>query len=96
MARPAPTIILTAERTTDELEILVSEGYWTVGYMGSPVSLRQRMWTQSGEKFKYPRTGFNNRAHCERLAERLNKLYNTDAFECITLIDNNMDWDQNP
>ena len=96
MARPSAELILTAANGDSELDILVSEGYWTIGYLGQPVSLRQRIWTQEGEKMKYPRTGFNNRAHCERLAVRLNKLFETDAFECITLIDNEMDWDQNP
>ena len=96
MARPEPTIILSTENGDTELDILVSDGYWTVAYLGQPVGLRQRFWSQQGLKMKYPRTGFNNRAHCERLADRLNKLFDTDGFSCLELINNNMDWDQNP
>lgn len=96
MARPSAELILTAENGDSELDILVSEGYWTIAYYGQPVSLRQRFWSQQGEKMKYPRTGFNNRAHCERLADRLNELFETDGFSCLALIDNNTDWDQNP
>ena len=92
MARPAPEVIVTTQTGDCELDILESAGYWVIGYMGNPVSIRQRSWTETGERMKYPRTGFNNRAHCERLAERLNKLYATEAFECLTLIDTEQEW----
>ena len=92
MARPAPDVLFTAQEDDSELDILDSPGYWCIGLQGQPVSLRRRIWTNQGEIMKYPRTGFNNRAHCERLADRLNLLYGTDQFSCLTLIEPIKEW----
>jgi len=85
MARPSAETITSKELDYYTLDIMASEGYWLIAYKGLPVSLRQRFFTETGIKMKYPRTGFNNRAHCENLARRLNKEFNTKDFACIEI-----------
>jgi len=80
MARPSAEIIASAELADYTLDVLESERYWVITYQGRPVSLRHRFFTSEGIKMKYPRTGFNNQAHCERLAERLNDHFDTEDF----------------
>ena len=87
MARPPARTIISSQRGDEELDILESEGYWCIAYQGDPIGLRQRIWTPRGEIMKYPRTGFNNKAHCERLAAKLNAEFETEDFTCLTLIE---------
>ena len=46
---------------------------WVLEYKNRPVAIRTEYLTEDGYKYKYPRTGFNNQAHAERLALQLNK-----------------------
>jgi hypothetical protein len=87
MARPGPEIILSVP-TEDggSLEVMNSQGVWVLAYRGIPCALRERYWAADGEHVKYPRTGYNNRAHCERLAEKLNDQFNTDQFSCLEVV----------
>jgi len=85
MARPSALTIVSKELDYYTLDILESEGFWTICYRGQPVGLRQRYFNVEGVQFKYPRTGFNNQAHCERLAERLNKQFKCKDFTCRLL-----------
>lgn len=87
MARPAAETIIS--RQTEDggtEEILASHGVWVLAYRGLPCALREKYWAADGEHVKYPRTGYNNRAHCERLAERLNRDFNTDQFSCLEVV----------
>lgn len=86
MARPAPRVIDSVELEYYTLDILESEGYWTVFYQGEPVALRQKYYTSEGMKMKYPRNGFNNQAHCENLANKLNEHFNCLDFTCEQLV----------
>jgi len=85
MARPTAETIVSTELEHYVLDILESDGYWTICYRGQPVSIRHRFYTAEGIRMKYPRTGFNNQAHCERLAGRLNAHFNCDDFSCREL-----------
>lgn len=87
MARPAPEII-TSQPTEDggRIEILNSQGVWVLSYRGIPCAVKERYWLSDGEHIKYPRTGFNNRAHCQRLADKLNDTFNTDQFGCLEVV----------
>jgi hypothetical protein len=85
MVRPTAETIRSVDMDDFVLDILECEGYWTITYQGRPVSLRKNVYYEDGIKMKYPRTGFNNRAHCERLAQRLNTMFNSTEFKCVEL-----------
>ena len=87
MARPKPEII-TQHPTEDggSIEILRSQGVWVLAYQGIPCAVKERYWLGDGEHIKYPRTGFNNQAHCQRLAEKLNDQFNTTNFSCLEVV----------
>jgi hypothetical protein len=82
MARPSAETVISKELDYYHMDIMESEGYWIITYQNKPVGLRHRFYTIEGVKMKYPRTGFNNQAHCVRLAARLNKHFGTDEFDC--------------
>ena len=86
MGRPSATTIL---KQTDELgrvlEILEADKAYILTYDGKPTALRQTEHFHDLLRIRYPRTGFNNRAHAVRLANRLNKLFNTDLFSVSEL-----------
>lgn len=88
MARPGPEIILSVP--TDDaggvMEILESQGVWVLTHAGRPVALREKFYEIDGLHVKYPRTGYNNEAHCVRLAEKLNKQFNTKDFSCLEVV----------
>ena len=87
MARPGPEIIL--QKDTDDqgsLEILHSHGVWVLAYNNTPCAIKERYYAADGEHVKYPRTGYNNEAHCQRLADRMNKEFNTDKFTCMEVV----------
>lgn len=81
MARTSKPILL---KHVDEYgkitEILAAETAFTLTYAGKPVALRETEHLVENTRIRYPRTGFNNLAHCKRLATRLNKIFNTDLF----------------
>ena len=91
MTRPSAPVLL--EREFDSLgyakhkiEILGSEGFWILEYQNKPCALRTEYATGEGYKFKYPRTGFNNLAHCQRLADQLNEEFETVDFSVRRLV----------
>lgn len=87
MARPAPEILLNKEYGDgDSLEILHSQGIWILTYKNIPCAVRERYYAADGEHVKYPRTGYNNEAHCHRLATKLNKEFNTKDFGCLEVV----------
>jgi hypothetical protein len=86
MARPKPTIHLTKDTGTMTYDVLNSQGVWALFYQGSPVSYRQHWTTVDGLKFKYPRTCFNNPGHCQRLADKLNRMFKCQDFTCHELL----------
>ena len=87
MSRPPAETIMGKDCDDFYLDILESAGYWTIAYKGRPISIRKTIFLTDKQIMKYPRTGFNNRAHCELLAERLNKQFKTKEFTCLTLVE---------
>jgi hypothetical protein len=88
MARPSAECIQTAQAAQDmEVDILQSTGYWCLAYKGQPVQIRQRNYQSGVLVMKYPRTGFNNKAHCVNMAFKMNMLFDTQDFSCLTLLD---------
>lgn len=85
MTRPSAPVLL--EQPVDNLsharckiEILAGQGMWVLEYKNQPVAIRTEYLTDNGYKYKYPRTGFNNQAHAERLALQLNRDFDTHEF----------------
>ena len=87
MARPSAVILLNKDLPdSGSLEVLHSQGVWVLAYKGVPCAVKERYYAADGEHIKYPRTGFNNQAHCERLAEKMNKMFNTTNFTCMEVV----------
>jgi hypothetical protein len=87
MARPGAEILLSQEVDTHlTMQIMDSNGVWVLTYNGKPCAVRELYYLPSGERAKYPRTGFNNLAHCQRLAEKFNGMFNTDKFACLEVV----------
>lgn len=81
MSRPEPIVHLYRETSPGlRREIVSGEGFWFITYKGLPVNVRDEHWNSTGRRFKYRRTGFANRAHALRLAERLNQEFATEDF----------------
>ena len=80
MARPSAQVLLSDTHDTGIDEILLAQGLWVVCYNTMPIAIRQQRWGRQGCKFKYPRTMFANPAHAYKLADELNRQFNTDKF----------------
>lgn len=86
MGRPsAATLLKQVDELGRVLEILEADKAYILTYDGKPTALRQTEHFHDLLRIRYPRTGFNNRAHAVRLANRLNKLFNTDLFSVSEL-----------
>ena len=87
MARPGAEILLSVDTEDNgSMEVLHSRGVWVLAYAGVPCALKERYYAADGEHIKYPRTGFNNHAHCERLAEKMNNMFKTNKFTCMEVV----------
>jgi hypothetical protein len=87
MARPAAEVLLVKEYGDGEsTEVLHSQGVWVLAYKGIPCALKERYYAADGEHIKYPRTGYNNEAHCVRLAEKMNKMFDSKHFSCMEVV----------
>ena len=84
MARPnPPTVLKTTDDSGRVYEILASEKSYTLAYDGKPVAVRTTDYLVDTTLIRYPRTGFNNRAHAVRLAEKLNSRFKTQLFSVL-------------
>lgn len=87
MARPAPTVIMSAGSETGfTTEILKGKGIWTLTYNGEPVQLREQFFDETGMRYHYPRCTYNNPAHCYNLAKKMNEQFGTTEFRCQKFI----------
>lgn len=82
MARPKPSVLLEAlnQRTYKAEQVLEAEAIYSVFYKGKPINLRTLNTLVSYPGPKYKKVSFSNKAHCVRLAERLNKMFGVDDF----------------
>ena len=80
MARTAPEIIFDYQRGEVVIEVLEKPNVYFVTYKGKPIGLRHTYYKTEGIVLKYPKTAFNELAHCQRLADKLNTQFNCADF----------------
>jgi hypothetical protein len=82
MSRPKPDILLEAvnKQNYKAEQVLCADAIYSVFYQGRPINLRTLNVLVSYPGPKYKKVSFSNRAHCTRLADRLNKIFKTTDF----------------
>ena len=80
MARPKPDILIENQDNGLLVQILKAKHIYAVYYQENPINLRTiNKLGRSG--LKYKKVSFSNSGHAHNLAERLNKLFDTNDFE---------------
>tara|TARA_R110000868_G_scaffold43358_2_gene145937 strand:+ start:455 stop:715 length:261 start_codon:yes stop_codon:yes gene_type:complete len=80
MSRPSNPVILTEDDDNYVIDILEVPGTWILLHDNKSIGIRQTYYTRRGATVKYPRIGFNNPAHAYKLADKMNKRFNTTLF----------------
>jgi hypothetical protein len=81
MSRPNPKVIKTQMigRTHNRIEVYQADAFYVVTYQGRPINVCQYN-IYSGAGKKYPKNGSPNIAQTRRLADRLNRIFDTTDF----------------
>lgn len=87
MARPKPTIILehTDSQTYRSEQVLQAEAIYAVFFQGKPINLRSLNSLVNYPGPKYKKVSFSNPGHAFNLAERLNKIFQSNEFKVVKL-----------
>jgi hypothetical protein len=87
MSRPKPTIVLevTNKKNYKTEQVLEAEAIWAVFYKEKPVNLKTTSLVAQQVGPKYKKVSFSNSGHAFNLAEKLNKLFNTQDFSVYKL-----------
>ena len=87
MSRPKPTILLEAvhKDTYKAEQILKAEAIYSVFYKNSAINFRTLNKLISYPGPKYKKVSFSNSGHAFNLAEKLNKIFQTDEFTVVKL-----------
>jgi hypothetical protein len=80
MARPRAPIVLTLTDDSGEIIIMTARAVWIVEYKNKPISATRTTWGITASSTKYTRTNFSNPAHAYKLADKLNKMFDTEEF----------------
>lgn len=85
MARPNPTVIYHNENEQGRvLEVCAGDCVYAVLYQGQPIQVRQRQHMDIAyPSWKYAKSLYVNSAHAFNLADRLNRMFNTDQFTVV-------------
>jgi len=87
MSRPKPEILLESinKQTYKAEQILSADAIFSVFHDGKPINLRVLNKLVSYPGPKYKKVSFSNSGHAFNLAERMNKLFDTDNFQVFKL-----------
>lgn len=87
MSRPKPTVILeiTNKKTYKTEQVLEADAIWAVFYQGKPINLKTSSIVAQQLGPKYKKVSFSNSGHAINLAEKLNKMFNTQDFAVYKL-----------
>jgi hypothetical protein len=88
MSRPKPKILLelTNKKTYKTEQVLDAEAIWAVFYQDKPINLKTSSIVAQEIGPKYKKVSFSNAGHAFNLAEKLNKLFNTEEFSVYKLV----------
>jgi hypothetical protein len=88
MSRPKPKILLeiTNKKTYKTEQVLDAEAIWAVFYQDKPINLKTSSIVAQELGPKYKKVSFSNAGHAHNLAEKLNKLFNTEEFSVYKLV----------
>lgn len=76
--RTTPEIIFQTDTTNGEARVFPAKGLYTVLHNGKPFNFTTDRPT--GQPPQYLRTSFSTKAHAERLAKKLNTMFNVTEF----------------
>lgn len=87
MSRPKPKVLLevTSKKTYKTEQVLEAEAIWAVFYQDRPINLKTSSLIVQQVGPKYRKISFSNSGHAYNLAEKLNKLFNTQDFAVFKL-----------
>jgi len=82
MARPTPNVLLRdVDANSRALEVCEADALYGVLYQGRPIKVRTLQNIElSFVGPKYSKTAFPESGHAFNLAEKLNRMFNTDEF----------------
>jgi hypothetical protein len=87
MSRPKPTVLLeiTNKKTYKTEQVLEADAIWAVFYQDKPINLKTSSIVAQQLGPKYKKVSFSNAGHAHNLAEKLNKMFNTQDFSVFKL-----------
>ncbi len=87
MSRPKPTVLLeiTNKKTYKTEQVLEADAIWAVFYQDKPINLKTSSIVAQQLGPKYKKVSFSNAGHAHNLAEKLNKIFNTQDFSVFKL-----------
>jgi len=88
MSRPKPLIILEAinKHTYKSEQVLNAEAIYSVFHNSKPINIRTLNTLVNYPGPKYKKVSFSNPGHAFNLRDRLNKLFQTDLFTVVKLM----------
>lgn len=87
MSRPKPNVLLeyVDNKTYRCEQVLEAEAIWAVFHANKPFNLKSSNALTNYPGPKYKKTSFSNPGHAFNLAEKLNKMFNTQEFTVVRL-----------
>ena len=88
MSRPKPKVLLevTSKKTYKTEQVLEADAIWAVFYQNKPINLKTSSLVAHQLGPKYKKVSFSNSGHAFNLAEKLNKMFNTQDFAVYKLV----------